>query len=93
MPNAFIQIILLYLVLINLLTFILSWIDKRAAIAGKQRVSESKLILLSIFGGSLGMFLSMRIFRHKTKKYKFSIGIPIIMLIQIGAVIYFNNRV
>ena len=88
MPSELLKITIGYFVFINLLTLLISWLDKRAAMKDKQRMPESTLIMLSILGGSLGMLASMKLFRHKTRKPKFTIGVPLIMALQIVAVSY-----
>ena len=79
MKNIFIY----YLILINIIAFITMYIDKQKAINHKWRVKEATLFLLSIIGGSLGTILGMYNFRHKTKHLKFTLGIPLIILLQI----------
>ena len=71
-----------YLLIINMITFIIYGIDKYKSIKHKYRISENTLIILAILGGSLGAFLGMMTFHHKTKKKKFII-IPIILLIWV----------
>ncbi len=80
--------ILIYLVLINLLSFIMFWLDKRYAQNGEWRIPEKSLIIVSILGGSVGAILGMKAFRHKTKKAKFNVGLPIILILQIAFIIY-----
>lgn len=72
-----------YLLIINAITLIIYGIDKYKSIKHKYRISENTLFLLAILGGSLGALLGMIIFHHKTKKKKFIILIPIIMLIWV----------
>lgn len=74
--------ILLYIFIINLIGFLLMFIDKRRAIKHEWRISELSLILTAIIGGSIGTYLGMQYFRHKTKHPKFSFGIPLIIIIQ-----------
>lgn len=83
------NIITTYLLIINLVGFLLMFIDKRRAINHKWRISESTLILVSLIGGSVGSYISMQLFRHKTKHLKFTLGIPIIILLQVYIVIKF----
>lgn len=83
-----IQYILIYFVIVNLIAFIMFWLDKRYAQRGDWRIPEKSLIFVSIFGGSIGAILGMYTFRHKTKKLRFSIGIPIILILQIAFIIY-----
>ena len=76
--------LLLYLAAVNLVTFAVYGADKRRARKDKRRVSEKTLFLLAIIGGSLGAFLGMRLFRHKTRHWYFVWGIPAIMAAQIA---------
>lgn len=76
-------IILLYFLIINLVGFLLMLVDKRRAIKKEWRISEKSLFIVSILGGSIGSYLGMYYFRHKTKHLKFTLGIPIIIIIQI----------
>ncbi len=77
-----------YLIVINILTFLLYGIDKWKAQKGKWRIPEETLIWLAIVGGSIGALLGMYLFRHKTKHRKFTLGIPAILLAQV-AIYYF----
>ena len=77
------NILFYYLVLVNIIAFITIYIDKKKAIKHKWRIKESTLFLLSIIGGSLGTLLGMYTFRHKTKHKQFTLGIPLILIIQI----------
>ena len=76
------------LIIINILSFILYGIDKLKAIKKKERISEKALILIGILGGSIGSLIGMNLFRHKTKKLKFIISLPLILIIHIIVVIY-----
>ena len=62
-----------YLISINLISFILIFIDKRKAIKNKYRVKESTLLFISLLGGCFGTLISMYLFHHKTKKLKFKL--------------------
>ena len=77
-----------HLIIINILSFILYGIDKLKAIKKKERISEKTLILIGILGGSIGSLIGMNLFRHKTKKLKFIISLPLILIIHIIVVIY-----
>lgn len=77
------NILFYYLVLVNIIAFITIYIDKKKAIKHKWRIKESTLFLLSIIGGSIGTLLGMYTFRHKTKHKQFTLGIPLILIIQI----------
>ena len=76
------QLLLIYLVLINLVSIIVTISDKHKAKKHKWRVPESTLLLLSALGGSVAMYITMLIIRHKTKHHKFMIGIPIFIVLQ-----------
>lgn len=73
----------IYFIIINFVSFILMYIDKRRAIKKEWRISEHTLILISLLGGSIGSLIGMYTFRHKTKHLKFKVGIPIILVIQL----------
>ena len=79
----------IYLIGINLLTFIIFGVDKRKARKRKWRISEETLIWMSIIGGSIGALVGMSFFRHKTQKRKFILGIPAILLVQAVLFCYF----
>ncbi len=77
------EAIAIYLAAINVITFIMFGADKARAAKGRWRISESALILAALLGGSIGALAGMRIFHHKTKHRKFTIGIPVILALQI----------
>ena len=85
-------ILLIYLAAINVVTFFLYGIDKLKAKRSKWRISEATLILLSVFGGSIGAWLGMKAWHHKTQHKKFKYGIPFILLMQIALVAYVLYR-
>jgi len=82
-----VQIILLYILSVNLGGFIAFGIDKRRSARAKWRIPEATLMTLALMGGSIGCLLGMKIFRHKTLKPLFSIGIPVILLLQVIIVV------
>ena len=87
------SIIILYLIIINLLAFLLMGLDKRKAKRHKWRIPEKALFLSAIIGGSIGALLGMQVFRHKTKHASFRIGMPCILIVQIAlAVSYYIFR-
>ena len=77
------QYLLLYLLIINALGLILMRIDKKKAQLGRWRIPESTLMAVTVLGGSMGTMLGMNLFRHKTKHPKFSLGIPVILVLQV----------
>lgn len=80
----------IYLVLVNLWAFALMGIDKKRAREHAWRIPERTLFLSAILGGSIGAIAGMQLFRHKTKHWYFQIGMPAILLVQIGAVVLFH---
>ena len=81
--------ILIYLLVINLMAFCAMWWDKRRAQHGEWRISEAGLFTLVLLGGGIGGIAGMYVFRHKTKKLKFTIGFPTILITEIVLAIYF----
>ena len=85
------ETIIYLLAAINILTFIVYGIDKQKAIRNKWRIPESQLLLLAVAGGSIGALCGMNIWHHKTQHLKFKYGVPGILLIQTGLVIYLTS--
>lgn len=77
------EAIVIYLAAINVITFIMFGADKARAVKGRWRISESALILAALLGGSIGALAGMRVFHHKTRHRKFTVGIPVILVLQI----------
>ncbi|MCM1100684.1 MAG: DUF1294 domain-containing protein [Clostridium sp.] len=86
-------LILLYLTGINVTAFALMGMDKRRARQHAWRISEKTLFLSAILGGSVGAYLGMRLFRHKTRHWYFVYGIPAIFLIQAGLGVFWYMHV
>ena len=82
------SLITYYILGINVITFIIYGIDKLKAKKGKWRIPESTLLLLAIIGGSIGAWLGIKVWHHKTLHKKFKYGIPLILAIQIGLLLY-----
>lgn len=74
---------LLYILIINAAAFLLMLADKRKAKKNRWRIPEATLMGVAAIGGSLGAILGMRLFRHKTKHPKFSVGLPLILTLHI----------
>ena len=85
-----VQNAIIYLVIINLITFLAMYIDKKKAKYGKWRISESALFILVLLGGGIGGTIGMYTFRHKTQKPRFVIGFPAILIFEIFVVIYYT---
>lgn len=82
--------ILIYFLVMNIITFLLMGYDKHEAKVNQWRISEKALFLFCLLGGSIGGICGMYAFRHKTQKWYFKIGFPLILIIQIGIIIYMN---
>lgn len=81
--NQMNRFILIYLLSINVGTFLMFAFDKQKAIHHQYRTPELTLLWGCFLGGSLGGWLAMSLFHHKTQKKKFTIGIPLIMLFHL----------
>ena len=77
------QNILIYLAVMNLLGFLSMFIDKKKAEKGSWRTPEKTLLTIGLLGGSIGSIIGMYVFHHKTKKLRFSVGLPVILILQI----------
>lgn len=77
------KFIINYIIIINLILFILMGIDKRKAKLHKWRISEKTLFIFSLLGGSIGGILGIYTFKHKTRHFKFTLGFPIILILQL----------
>lgn len=80
--------IYIYFGIVNLITFCVFAIDKQKAVNHKFRIREATLLGLTAIGGSIGGLLAMKLFRHKTRKKKFTVGIPLLLIIQIAIVLF-----
>ena len=78
-----------YILVMSIVAFCVCGADKFAAQRQKSRVPEKVRFLLSALGGSVGMYLGMFTFRHKTKHWYFVVGIPAIILVQAALILYF----
>lgn len=81
------QYLLIYLLILNAVGFLLMLIDKKKAQLGRWRIRESTLMTVAVLGGSIGSLMGMNLFRHKTKHLKFTLGIPVILALQIMAAV------
>ena len=82
------NLIALYLIIINAAGFILMLRDKRAAQKSAWRIPEAVLMNTALFGGCFGIYAGMILFRHKTKHPKFSIGVPLIIVLYIMLLVF-----
>ena len=96
--------LLYYLIVINIVTFLVYGIDKwrstsgrllptgrKKAKQGSGRISEASLLILAVIGGSIGALLGMKIWHHKTMHKKFKYGLPLILIIQIILIGYLSK--
>ena len=84
------HIVLIYLVIINVVTFFMYGIDKWKAKKSKWRIRETALLGLAVLGGSIGAWLGMKVWHHKTLHKKFRYGVPAIIIIQLLIIGYFT---
>lgn len=77
------QFVYLYVILVNIAGFLMMGADKAKAKRKAWRISEKTLFLCSLLGGSIGTWMGMYVFRHKTKHWYFVIGMPLICIIQL----------
>ena len=82
------MIIYTFIAILNVITFLIYAIDKWQAKKNRWRIPESILLLLAVLGGSIGALMGMKIWHHKTMHKKFKYGIPLIMILQIGMLLY-----
>lgn len=73
----------LYLIAVNAVAFVMYWLDKIYARRGMWRIPEANLIGVALLYGALGAYVSMKLFRHKTKHVKFTFTVPLLLILQI----------
>ena len=83
------KVVLIYLLIINALGFLLMTVDKYKAKRNLWRIPEATLMTVAIIGGSVGSLIGMYTVRHKTKHLKFTVGIPVILVLQIAFSIWY----
>lgn len=87
MPVVMMKAIWIYAGAVNILAIVLTAADKGFAKIHTRRISEAALLFCAAFGGAPAMYLTMLFIRHKTRKRKFMLGLPLIMLLQVLAVV------
>jgi uncharacterized membrane protein YsdA (DUF1294 family) len=80
------NILTIYLILLNLFCLVLMFQDKRFAKNGKRRIPEKRFFLIAALGGALGIWLGMKLWHHKTKHRSFTLGIPALFIVNAGFV-------
>lgn len=83
------QNFVIYIVIINIIGFLAMYIDKLKAKRGSWRIPENTLFIITAIGGGIGTIAGMYLFRHKTKKWTFKIGLPVLLILDILIVLYF----
>ncbi len=81
------EALLYYLIVINVIAFLMYGMDKWKAKRGSWRISEATLLLMAVAGGSIGALLGMNVWHHKTMHKKFKYGLPLILLAQLALII------
>ena len=100
--HSYLHIALIYLVAINIVTFFMYGIDKWRSTSGrllptgrkkaknsKWRIRETALLGLAVLGGSIGAWLGMKVWHHKTQHKKFKYGVPAIIIVQLALIVYY----
>ena len=82
-----------YLFAINIVSFFLYGIDKYKAKKNKWRISEATLLMIAVIGGSIGAWVGMRLWHHKTMHKKFKYGIPVIIIFQVALAVYLLTNI
>ena len=84
--------IIIYYIAVNIAALIMYGADKIFAKKGMRRISEKARILVAAIGGAFGAYAGMELFRHKTKHTKFVVGVPILMAVHLGMLVYFFKK-
>ncbi len=87
--QSYLHIALIYLAVINVVTFFMYGIDKWKAKKSNWRIREAALLGLAVLGGSIGAWLGMQVWHHKTQHKKFKYGVPAIIIVQLALIVYF----
>lgn len=82
------EFLLIVMILINLMTFLFYWLDKKRAVQNKSRISEKNLLSMTILFGGVGAWFGMRKFRHKTKNTKFKVLVPLAAILTMISFLY-----
>lgn len=93
MNELVIRLLLVYPALSNLLSLSLFGIDKWKAKHTKWRISEKTLLLVAAIGGSIGAWVGMKLWHHKTQHKKFKYGVPLIFIIQLAALLFASYKI
>ena len=91
--NNYIIGLIIYVFFINIYALFLMKYDKVKAINNQHRLSEKTLFLIALILGGIGIYIGMYLFRHKTKHVKFTVGIPLIIILNILTIYYLISHV
>ena len=91
--NTYILGLVIYFFIINLFAIFLMKYDKVKAINNQYRVNEKTLFLIALILGGIGIYIGMYLFRHKTKHVRFTVGIPLIIILNILTIYYLISHV
>ena len=91
-PLKHLHVVLIYLAVINVVTFFMYGIDKWKAKKSKWRIRETALLGFAVLGGSIGAWLGMKVWHHKTLHKKFKYGVPAIIIVQLALIVYILYR-
>ena len=84
--------IIIYLVIINIIGFLIMGLDKWKAKRNKWRITENTLFMITLIGGGIGTIAGMHLFRHKTKKPIFTVGMPAILILEVILIVFLIVR-
>ena len=87
--QSLLHIVLIYLAVINMVTFFMYGIDKWKAKKSKWRIPEATLLMMAVVGGSIGAWLGIKVWHHKTLHKKFRFGVPAIIIGQLAIIGYY----
>ncbi len=86
------KILVFYLIAVNIAAILIMGIDKHRSRRNKWRISEKSIFITGVAGGGLGVIFGMVLFRHKTRHLKFTLGVPLIVILNIVTVSYLVQR-
>ena len=86
------QVLILYVIVMNIFGFYMMWSDKRKARRDAWRTPERNFFIVSLLGGSIGWWAGMYVFHHKTQHIKFTVGIPVVLLLQISVLLWLVSK-
>ena len=86
------KMVIIYLVITNVVTFFIYGIDKLKAKKSKWRIREAALLGLAVLGGSIGAWLGMKVWHHKTLHKKLRFGVPAILIVQVALVVWLYSK-